>query len=50
MSVPIAFQGSSVGDLWIDGHLEGTVLAQAADRLASHVFIGWDTAGEAWDP
>ncbi|MBM2824090.1 MAG: hypothetical protein HW413_2836, partial [Thermoleophilia bacterium] len=50
VSVPIVFQGSSVGELWIDGDVERTVLERVADRLSGHVLIGWDTRGEAWDP
>lgn len=50
VSTPIAFQGSSVGELWIDGDVDRKVLEGLADRLAGHVLIGWDTRGEAWDP
>ena len=50
VSVPIVFQGSGVGELWIDGDAERTVLERVADRLSGHVLIGWDTRGEAWDP
>jgi hypothetical protein len=50
VSVPIVFQGSSVGELWIDGDVERTVLERVADRLSGHVLIGWDTRGEIWDP
>jgi putative methionine-R-sulfoxide reductase with GAF domain len=50
VSVPIAFQGSSVGELWVDGAVERRTLERIADRLSGHVLIGWDTGGEAWDP
>lgn len=50
MSVPIDFQGSQVGELWIDGDAERAVLERVADRLSGHVLIGWDTRGETWDP
>lgn len=46
----IAFQGDSVGELQVDGEVEEAVLGQAADLLAAHVLIGWDTQGEAWEP
>lgn len=49
-SVPIVFQGSPVGELWIDGDAERALLEQIADRLSGHVLIGWDTRGETWDP
>ena len=48
--VPIEFQGSGVGELWVDGAPDTGVLAQVAERLSGHVLIGWDTRGETWDP
>jgi putative methionine-R-sulfoxide reductase with GAF domain len=50
VSVPIAFQGSDVGELRIDGRAERAFLERAAILLSGHVLIGWDTRGEAWDP
>jgi hypothetical protein len=50
VSIPIAFQGSNVGELWIDGSAERKILEKLAERLSGHVLIGWDTRGEAWDP
>jgi hypothetical protein len=49
-SVPIEFQGSKVGELWVDGAPDTGVLARVAERLSGHVLIGWDTRGEMWDP
>jgi hypothetical protein len=48
--VPIAFQGSPVGELWIDGDLPGNELERIATLIAPLVLIGWDTGGEAWEP
>jgi len=48
--VPIEFQGSSVGELWVDGAVDTGILERIAERLSGHVLIGWDTRGEAWDP
>jgi hypothetical protein len=48
--VPIEFQGSRVGELWVDGAPDTAVLARVAERLSGHVLIGWDTRGERWDP
>jgi putative methionine-R-sulfoxide reductase with GAF domain len=48
--VPIDFQGSSVGELWVDGAADTGVLEQIALRLSGHVLIGWDTRGDTWDP
>lgn len=49
-SVPIAFQGSRVGELWVDGAAEHGFLERVAALLSAHVLIGWDTRGEAWEP
>jgi hypothetical protein len=50
VSVPIAFQGAPVGELWVDGDAERVLLEKIADRLSGHVLIGWDTRGETWNP
>ena len=50
VGVPIVFQRSSVGELWVDGDAASVDLEQIADRLSGHVLIGWDTHGESWDP
>ncbi len=48
--LPIEFQGSSVGELWVDGAADTGILERVAERLSGHVLIGWDTRGETWDP
>jgi len=48
--VPIVFQGSSVGELWVDGAAERGFLDRVATLLSAHVLIGWDTNGEVWEP
>src|SRR5262245_30011962 len=48
--VPIDFQGSPVGELWVDGDLPGDELHRVATLIAPLVLIGWDTGGEAWEP
>ena len=48
--VPISFQGSSVGELWLDGDTPVQDLDRVAALLAPLVLIGWDTGGEAWEP
>jgi len=50
LSVPILFHDSRVGELWIDGRADRTLLEHAAALLSELVLIGWDTRGEAWDP
>jgi len=48
--VSIPFQGSPVGELWLDGELPAGELDRIAGLIAPLVLIGWDTGGVAWDP
>jgi hypothetical protein len=48
--VPVLYEGSAVGELWIDGDAEPDALARVAELLADYVLVGWDTAGERWQP
>ena len=48
--LPVAFQGSPVGELWIDGEGERVFLERVAVLISAHVLIGWDTRGEPWEP
>ena len=48
--VPIVFQGGLVGELWVDGDLDPSLLEQVAARIAPQVLIGWDTGGRTWEP
>jgi len=49
-TVPIAWQGTVVGELAVDGTPDGPLLEQVAALIADHVLLGWDTGGESWDP
>jgi hypothetical protein len=48
--VPVAFQGSPVGELWVDGEAERAFLERVAGIISAHVLVGWDTRGEGWEP
>jgi hypothetical protein len=48
--VPVLFQGAEVGALWVDGEAELSFLERVATLISAHVLIGWDTAGEPWEP
>jgi hypothetical protein len=48
--VPIVFEGALVGELWVDGTPDRSILEDIASRVAPLVLIGWDTGGEAWEP
>jgi putative methionine-R-sulfoxide reductase with GAF domain len=48
--VSIPFQGSTVGELWLDGELPTGELDRITGLIAPLVLIGWDTGGEAWEP
>lgn len=47
---PVVFQGSLVGELWVDGTAESAFLERFALLISQHVLIGWDTQGETWEP
>ena len=48
--IPVVFQGSEVGELWVDGEADRAFLERVALLVSGHVLIGWDTRGEAWEP
>jgi putative methionine-R-sulfoxide reductase with GAF domain len=50
ISVPVTYQGTVVGELAIDGDADAAFLEQVARLISTHVLLGWDTRGEAWDP
>ena len=50
VQIPVFFQGAEVGELWVDGVADRGLLDRVAASLAAHVLIGWDTAGEPWEP
>ena len=50
VAVPVSYQGSVVGELAADGSVDGSLLTQISDRIATHVLLGWDTGGESWEP
>jgi len=47
---PVIFQGSGVGELWVDGEADHAFLERVALLVSAHVLIGWDTRGAAWEP
>jgi hypothetical protein len=48
--VPVAYQGSQVGELRVDGDADASILARVAELVSTHVLLGWDTGGERWQP
>src|SRR5207249_431976 len=46
LRVPIVYQESKVGELWVDGKADERVLERLAFLISAHVLIGWDTRGE----
>ena len=46
----VCYKGETVGELQVDGDVDRAFLEQVAERISAHVLLGWDTAGEAWDP
>jgi putative methionine-R-sulfoxide reductase with GAF domain len=50
ISVPVSYQGAVVGELAIDGSADAAFLERVALLISTHVLLGWDTGGEAWEP
>ena len=50
ITVPVFYQGAVVGELAIDGDAETAFLERVARLISTHVLLGWDTGGEAWEP
>ncbi|MEI7759936.1 MAG: hypothetical protein WCJ67_04110 [Thermoleophilia bacterium] len=50
VSVPVTYRGTVVGELAVDGDVEAAFLHHVAERIATHVLLGWDTGGERWEP
>jgi putative methionine-R-sulfoxide reductase with GAF domain len=46
----VCYKDEAVGELQVDGDVDPGFLAAVAERIAAHVLLGWDTAGEAWEP
>jgi hypothetical protein len=50
IEVPIDYRGDRVGSLAVDGEASPELLARVATLVSAHVLLGWDTAGEPWEP
>jgi hypothetical protein len=50
IGVPVSYEDVVVGELAADGALDSRVLESVAERIATHVLLGRDTGGEAWEP
>jgi hypothetical protein len=48
--VPVRYHDDTVGELWVDGEADRTLLERVAALLAPYVLIGWDTGGQGWEP
>jgi len=48
--VAVCYKEETVGELQVDGEANRAFLEQVAERISAHVLLGWDTAGEAWEP
>lgn len=49
--VPVVYQDVVVGELAVDGgSIEPALLERVARLISTHVLLGWDTDGEAWEP
>jgi len=50
LDVLVSYQGTVVGELAVDGDAELPFLERVAIQISTHVLLGWDTGGEAWEP
>ncbi len=50
LRVPVSYEAVVVGELAIDGTTEAGTLERVAELISTHVLLGWDTGGEAWEP
>jgi hypothetical protein len=50
LQLPVVYDGARVAELLADGCDDRTLLDGVADRIAPHCLVGWDTAGEPWNP
>jgi hypothetical protein len=50
--VPVTFNGDRIAELAVDCAPEGDrmSLERAAELVAGHCLVGWDTGGEDWEP
>ncbi len=46
----VSYKDETVGELQVDGDVDRALLERVAERISAHVLLGWDTAGEAWEP
>jgi len=50
VGVPVSYQDVVVGELAVAGDVEQELLDRVATSISTHVLLGWDTGGEAWEP
>jgi hypothetical protein len=51
-SVPVTWEGDRIAELAVDGvpEKDRSSLGHAAELVAGHCLVGWDTGGEVWEP
>jgi hypothetical protein len=49
IQVPVTWQGERVAELAVDGAGE-EALDRVAELISPYCLVGWDTAGEPWEP
>ncbi len=48
--VPVSYDDVEVGELAVDGILDPATGEGIARLISTHVLLGWDTGGIAWEP
>jgi hypothetical protein len=49
LQVPVAWQGTRVAELAVDGCDDRALLERAAELVAPYCLVGWDTGGVPWE-
>ena len=50
VQLPVVYEGARVAELVVDGCDDTAFLNEVANRITTHCLVGWDTAGEPWNP
>jgi hypothetical protein len=50
VQLPVAYEDARVAELVVDGCEDTAFLERVAQLISPYCLVGWDTAGEPWNP
>jgi hypothetical protein len=50
LQLPVAYEEARVAELVVDGCDDAAFLERVAQLISPYCLVGWDTAGEPWNP